>query len=116
MARPTKYDPKMCGQVIELMRDGASLSEVALELGICRDTLYEWKKVSEEFSDTIKRGTELSEAWWLREGRINLENPKFSATLWYMNMKNRHGWRDKNELQVSKAIQITVRPEDVGNL
>lgn len=97
--RPSKYKPEMCDQVIELMKEGASLVEVAAELGICKDTVHEWKKTNDEFSDSIKRGVQLSAAWWERKGRTSLENRDFSATLWYMNMKNRFGWKDKQENQ-----------------
>ncbi|MCH7499419.1 MAG: hypothetical protein IH886_05335 [Nitrospinae bacterium] len=99
--RPSKYRPEMCDQVIELMGDGASLVEVAAKLGICKDTLHEWKKTNVEFSDSIKRGVQLSAAWWEEKGRTNLENKDFSYTGWYMNMKNRFGWKDKHENQIT---------------
>ena len=98
--RPSKYKPEMCGQVIELMKEGASLVEVAAELGICKDTVHEWKKTNDEFSESIKRGVKLRAAWWERKGRTSLENRDFSATFWYMKMKNRFGWKDKQETNI----------------
>lgn len=103
VGRPTKYKSSMCKTVIELMSEGASKTEVCAELNICFDTLARWQnpKCDDfilEFSDAIKHGQRLSEAWWQRQGRKNLENKEFSPTLWYMNMKNRFGWRDKQDI------------------
>lgn len=101
--RPSKYDPSMCKDIVALMKEGASKTEVCAHLDIHYDTLLEWSNpegeyYKEEFSDAIKKGERLSEAWWQMKGRTNLENKDFSATLWYMNMKNRFGWRDKQEI------------------
>ncbi len=119
--RPSKYEPEMCDQVIELMKEGASLVEVAAEIGICEDTLHEWKKTNAEFSESIKKGVQLSAAWWERKGRTNLENKDFSYTGWYMNMKNRFGWRDKHdhelsgELNIKKIENVIIDPTDTSS-
>jgi len=96
--RPTKYDKSMCEDIIPLMSEGASKCEVAAKIGISEDTLYRWQREIPEFSEAIKKGEQLSKAWWEEQGRINLKDKDFSPTLWYMNMKNRHGWRDKQEI------------------
>jgi transposase len=93
--RPTKYDPVFCEQIIELMRAGYSILEVAYQLEVHKDTIYEWEKVHSEFSDALKKARDYSEGWWLLQGRNNLNNKEFNSTLWYMNMKNRHKWSDK---------------------
>ena len=95
--RPSKYKPEMCDTVVSMMRKGASKCEVAAALDISGETLNQWEKSNREFSEAIKRGEQLSQAWWMTKGRMKLEEPKFNYTGWYMNMKNRFGWRDKTE-------------------
>ena len=108
MARPTKYKAAMCDVVIELMREGASQDEVIGHLDISRDTFYAWKKENEEFSDSIKRGARLSQTWWERQGRVSLKDREFNYTGWYMNMKNRFKWADKQEVKQEGNITIVM--------
>lgn len=113
MARPTKYLPEMCQKVVELMSEGASKAEVAHELGITRETLHDWTNNNQEFSYAIKEGEAASEAWWLKKGRTNLENKDFSYTGWYMNMKNRHGWKDKQDITSNgETVAFTIKNAD----
>jgi DNA-binding XRE family transcriptional regulator len=119
MGRPTKYDPeKMIPIILDLMNVGASKTEVACALGITRETMNQWEKDPEKeaCSDAIKQGELLSQTWWEREGRINLKDKDFSSTLWYMNMKNRFGWADKQEVkqQVTQR-DISSEPLDDDN-
>lgn len=106
---PIKYDPAMCEKIIELMKDGLCITEVAYELNIARSTIYVWMETYPELSDAIKIGKEFEEGNWRKHGRTNLYNKEFNSTLWYMNMKNRFGWKDKQEHQ----MDITARQEDV---
>ncbi len=108
MGRPTKYKKEMCETVIELMKEGASQQEVLAVLDISNDTFYRWKKENEEFSETIKRGIQLSQAWWERKGRISLDDRQFNSTLWYMNMKNRFKWADKQEVKNEGNVTIVM--------
>lgn len=97
---PKDWDKK----ILALSNEGASIIELAVALGISRDTFYEMSKREPIFSDTIKGCKELSEAWWEKQGRTNLTNKEFNYTGWYMNMKNRHGWKDKSEVENTHHI------------
>lgn len=109
MARPTKYKPEMCKVVIDLMQEGASQQEVLAVLDISNDTFYRWKKENEEFSETIKRGIQLSQGWWERQGRVSLKDREFNYTGWYMNMKNRFKWADKQEVKNEGITTVIVK-------
>lgn len=94
---PSKYKPEYKDKLIDLMKEGASLSEICLEFEICRQTLYNWFENYPDLLDTKKKGLEFSRGWWEKQGRKNLQNKDFNYTGWYMNMKNRFGWADKTE-------------------
>lgn len=40
-------------------RDGLTEEQIANNIGVCRDTLNEWKKKYSDISDTLKRGKEI---------------------------------------------------------
>ncbi len=96
--------------VLDQMKEGASIEEITCLLGISYPTYDRLCREEPEFSETIKRGKQLSKAWWMKQGRLNLfTDPKsFSYTGWYMNMKNRFGWTDKQETNVNINIPTSV--------
>ncbi|MDD5016164.1 MAG: hypothetical protein PHW73_13900 [Atribacterota bacterium] len=93
-------------KVLREMSQGASQKEMMAELKIGSQLFYDLIKRDEEFSNTIKKGIELSEAWWEKQGRTNLKAKRFNAVLWYMNMKNRFGWKDKSEVDYRGSIKV----------
>ena len=112
MPRPKKtikdtLSPDWKEKVLDLYKEGGSDVEVRVMLGISNDLWTRWMEEEQEFSETIKKGRELSYAWWLKQGRM-LRDKDLNVTLWYMNMKNRFGWRDKQDVEVGGSIKIEV--------
>ncbi len=108
--RPSKYTSAFCNQVIELMSKGYSKEAVAGELGISRDTFYQWSKDHKEFSDTIKRGSAQSALYWEKIGMEGMlgKITGFRPAVWIFIMKNRFGYRDSvaviEEVEESKVM------------
>lgn len=112
VGRPSKYDKKYCEEIVEFMKNGASIVEFAVHIGVSKDTIYEWCKVHKDFSDAKKRAVEASESWWTRTGREGLyfhpKDTQLNATLWYMNMKNRFKWSDKQEQKIEQTQEVKI--------
>lgn len=54
MARPSKFKPTFCNEVIETMATGLSLTAFAGEIGVARSTINEWMGEHPEFSEAVK--------------------------------------------------------------
>lgn len=105
-------------QILELYSIGGSDVEIKAMLykwlGTYSNNLWErWLKEEPKFWETVKMGRVLSQSWWTGAGRTNLENKDFSATLFYMNMKNRFGWADKQETKNEDTQKITMKWSEV---
>ena len=101
-------------RMYNLAKEGASIIELAVMLDIARSTFYELSERDKQFSNTVKKCKELCEVWWVKKGRISLENKDFSYTGWYMNMKNRFNWKDKqditsNDQEIKQITGINIK-------
>lgn len=118
--RPSKYDPSYCDELIEHMKDGASLTSFAASIDVCRDTISEWANVHPEFSAAVKRGKAKCAAWWEETARGGATGGEANPTLCIFGLKNMaaEDWRDKHDHEHSGEVAIAhverriVRPDD----
>ena len=84
-------------RVEDAYKNGASDIEICRLLKI---TLPQFKQNYEKidaFRKVVDLGRVYGQAWWLQQGRENLNNKNFNTPLWVFNMKNRYNWADKTE-------------------
>ena len=80
---------------------------------ICHETWERLLAEDAEFSETVKKARTACQIFWEKNGRLSLNDKDFSATLWYMNMKNRFGWSDKKEVKQTgtpPSVTLNVVP------
>ena len=114
VGRPTKYKEEYCDMLIEHMSEGYSFESFGGIIDVAEDTLYEWVKVYDKFSDSKKIGTQKSMIWWERIGRRGMTNeiPFFNDRIWRLNMINRFrdkwsdGTKNENNDKVKKEIVV----------
>ena len=104
--RPSKYEERFCDEVVEHMKDGASLTSFAASIGVCRDTVTEWASVHPEFSAAVKRGKAACAAWWEERQRNLALTGVGNATSCIFGLKNMaaEDWADVKELKHSGSI------------
>jgi hypothetical protein len=90
IGRPTKYDPSFCVDVIDFGAAGDSKTQIAVKLGVVRQTLENWMTEHPEFLDAMTRARELSLAWWETQGRLGIWGGKgFNGSAFAFQMTNR---------------------------
>lgn len=62
--RPTDYDPSYCDLLIKTMSQGDTLSCFCADIGIHRESAYEWMKKHPEFSNAYKKAQENALKFW----------------------------------------------------
>jgi transposase len=109
--RPTKYKPEIAETLPDQFKDGQSVIEVCVQLGISKDTFYAWVKEYPEFSDSYKKGLEYSQQWWEKLGRAGTVGKiPVNPTMWIFNMKNRFraDWADRQEITGSNGAPLEI--------
>lgn len=115
--RPTDYTPELLEKAKEYVAQAAtealdntpdgglpSIAELALFLDINRDTLYEWGKQHQEFSDILKKLMTAQEMRLTDNGLSGKWNPTITKL-----MLTKHGYTDKQDITTGgKALPTPI--------
>ena len=113
----TVWTDVMSRRVEGLFDQGGAIIEVSRLMGINRSTFARWAKSTDKekqkFREVVEIGKEAAEAFWIRQGRENLDNKSFNHGLWLMNMVNRWSWtsshsrkEEKKEVAHSGTVEV----------
>ena len=110
--RPTKYNKEICEKALDYIfnykekygDEVPMIDGLALELGVHRDTINEWKNVHEEFSDIVKI-LKTKQSRTLKNGALNGTLKERSANLW---LSSQHGWVTKTEHDITSSDQSFI--------
>jgi hypothetical protein len=107
--RPTKYEPRFCGELIEFMGQGYSLTAFAGEIGVARSTINEWMAEHPEFSEATRVGqakrTKALETTLL----AGESGPKVTGHIFALKNADPEGWKEKTEVQHSVDEALASR-------
>lgn len=110
VGRPTKYKPEFCKLLIEEAKKGSTIEMIAADLGVHKDTIYEWQDKHPEFSDALKLGRSYQEAFWSRrlmEASVDAKGELYNSSVLMFIMKCRFGWRDRDSATINQNITQT---------
>jgi len=109
--RPAKYrrgfHPR---EFVKLSKKGKSITQIACEWDVVRDTLYEWGRKHPEFSDAMKKGREACEAWYtnLGVGAMTGQLPLIDGKKMVVNL-GFFVWMTKNVIKWSDKVETDQR-------
>lgn len=90
--------------VVEMASEGACLKEIRAALKVMPNSKclseYVFRRLydeHDEFAEVIDQAYIQFQAFWLKQGRVNLHNKEFNTGLYIFNMSNRMNWRQRND-------------------
>jgi hypothetical protein len=107
--------PEWRKTLVDLYDQGASDVEVmrALRLSPSAFEALAKDQLESDFGELVAFGHTLSKAWWMQQGRTNLHTKGFQTSLYTINMKNRFGWSEKQEISQGEAEFSNMSDEDL---
>lgn len=110
------FEPWMADKIIEVMREGGSFVAAAVECGIGRSTLFEWKNPKSpmyipDIGKACELGIELSQLWWEKQGQKGVWGGKegFMPAAFSFQVKNRFK-RDYADTPAPEIEEPTQNP------
>src|ERR1700676_1098535 len=106
------YDPIICEHIPALYEGGKTNCEVAVAIGICESTFYDWIKQYPAFAEAVKYGKAISKSYMMDAGRgAATTDKKINGLVWHIIMRNCHEF-DKDK-EGKKQEEETK--ENIGN-
>lgn len=104
------YNESLCEKANQILARGKSIARLATDLGVCRETIYEWRDKHPEFAKALSRGRDACQAYWEDRGEQGTfgEIDRFTATSWIFTMKNRFRADYAEDKSESKTVSDSL--------
>ena len=141
LGRPTKYKEEYNELVYNYSLLGATDEEIASFLGVCINTITNWKHTEEAFLGAIKKGKEEADANVVKSlykranGYITKETktssggenelisitekevpPDTTAQIFWLKNRQPKKWRDKHNIEQITEVDIKTTPKELKDL
>ncbi len=112
MGRPTKYKPEFCEMVIQHMKKGLSFESFAGKIEVSVETIYEWARSNDKFSEAKRLARAQCQLFWEEMGIAGTADSKdFSASMWIFNTKCRFPKTFRDTVEVVTRDETLKLPE-----
>lgn len=112
--RPSKYDEAICQRVIDLGKEGKSLTQIAVALNVPKSTLQSWADQHIEFSAALTRAKQCEQAWWENAGQEGLRADKFNSAVWAKSMSARFREDYTERRELAGVADRPIETKEVG--
>lgn len=124
MARPTEYRPEFCDQVIAWGGEGKSVTWMAAQLDVSKQTVHNWAAANPEFLDALTRAKTKAQAYWEDMGQDGIKLPMFNGSVYAKSMAARfpEDWRENKGVELTGAgggpvqTAMTIEFVDAGSV
>lgn len=82
-------------------RDGLTDEQIAKNLGIGKNTFYQYKKEHQDFSDALKKGKEIVDYQVENALLQNAMNGNITAQIFWLKNRKPHKWKDKVDVDAN---------------
>lgn len=113
--RPSQYTPELGQALIDIMATGLSITAAAAAMGFHRDTIYEWAKTHEDFSDALKRGRGVRVLKLEQDLMRAPDGPTVTARIFALKNADPTEWRDRHEVKADVQHFLLEVPAEAAN-
>lgn len=104
--RPSKYREAYCNEVIAAGEEGLSLTAFAGIIGVSRDTVNEWTRQHDEFSDAVKIHRAKRVSYLERTLLSSEQGPRVTARIFALKNADPENWSDTQRIEHSGSVAV----------
>lgn len=106
-----KFQEKYCDMLIRHMEEGFTFNSFAAKIGVATHTLFNWRKKYPEFQAAFDIGYAKGMYHWEQIGKAGITGmlKGFNGWAWFLIMRNRFGWNNKQESTLSLEFEQTPK-------